>query len=315
MRRRSMLKWGIVGSCALVLTIAPVVTAQQSEEPSVDFVAAALLHQEALAGGRLELWCSVVATETDVDEHTVSYTYHYVRTPDLRGIVISRPDSVLRAHYSRTTGELLTMTTKVGTGATRVVRSFGDAQGPLQWGQVIDVPLYHLVGGQSLVQSIAQGGYIVSREEEVDGRLCWRIDMEFSEGPAESSSVWLDPQNGFCPRLLVQLFRAEFGSVTTSFADYHEYDQGIWLPGVVTQTEVYHNPPPGVDAERLEIVRVITVDDAAVGTHVSDQWVPISIPTDATVGMGSQGETTYDFVVEEETKGGQGGTAATASPR
>jgi hypothetical protein len=64
--------------------------------------------------------------------------------------------------------------------------------------------------------------------EEVDGALCWRVDLGVKSDVVSAASVWLDPQVGYMPRAFVKVFAGT--AYTRYYDDYREIAAGQWYP-------------------------------------------------------------------------------------
>jgi len=274
-----------------------------AEVPCAAFLAAGLRQQEALASGRLELWCTVRATSGTNDETLTSdaYRYHYIRTPDLRAGEATWHGTLEKARYSRSDHELLVLRQPTGEGRCDVVRSYTHIQGLLLNAHAVDVPLYTLGNGQPIAGVMVQAGVVVGIEQ-VDGEDCWRVDASLAEGA--TCSVWLDPQIGFCPRLIAE--SDSFASGTCAYRGYSPRDDGVWVPAEIEQVTIFRRPPPGVDADELRVERRLAVDRVRVGDAADAAWAEISIPEDAQVRPGADGDIIYTFSVDVPQADGNG---------
>ena len=218
----------IVASCLLMRTTGMWGSGASADTtisaPAVDFIAAAMKNQ--------------AATSIEVEYMLSDFLkFHYIRTPEALSMTLTSPDSgdVRRASYDFAARETRTLETKQDATTTgRVTTAWlGD---PFTNGDVLDPVMFVLLWGnegpQPLYERISSG-QVLPQQEDVDGHQCWRVEVATDVGGILTvrSSVWVDPDVGFCPRRIqVNNIDAKREPTVISFRDYREPSRGVWFP-------------------------------------------------------------------------------------
>ncbi|MBI2844233.1 MAG: hypothetical protein HYX78_12605 [Armatimonadetes bacterium] len=212
----------------------------QSQVPTAEFLAAGLRNQEIESGQSLEVkyTTTIVKDQTSPGEPTKKVMVDYIRTPST--IYIDR------AVYKSTDGA-------TGTPEFRRKVSYDRAKDEYRALQVIEtgqtvslktgLPLIDLstdsvettwyMFDEERITKLVTAGQVVG-QEEVDGALCYRVDVP------EKCSVWIDPEIGFCPRRITR------NSRQVDFKDYREIRSGAWFPmQLIVHTKFGPSDTPG----------------------------------------------------------------------
>jgi hypothetical protein len=198
-------------------------TAEASAVPTPDFIAAAMRNQ-ALAS--IEMKYSAVGGTTKG---------HYIRTSDALSLTKTFTDSsdVERGSYdfaARETRKLQTKSDGSNSGTTQTPW----LGSPFATLSLHDPVLFVLFGGTEGPRPLYEwipSGHVLEDREDVDGHLCWRIDISESVEGMVQYSIWADPDAGFCPRRIMMTGPdANKGPTIVNFQDYKELSPGVWFP-------------------------------------------------------------------------------------
>ena len=198
-------------------------TAEASVVPTPDFIAAAMRNQ-ALAS--IDIKCSPVV---GVNKS------HYIRTSDALSLTNTSTDNsdVHKASYdfaSRETRTLVRKSDGSNSGTTKTPW-LGDPFATLSCHDpVLFVLLWGTEGPRPLHEWIPSG-QVLSEKEDVDGHLCWRVDINQPVEGMTRYSIWADPEIGFSPRRIMMTgIDTSKGPTIVTYRDYKELSPGVWFP-------------------------------------------------------------------------------------
>ena len=233
--------------------------AEAAVVPTPDFMAAAMRNQAS---------ASIDAKYSTVGNVTKS---HYIRTSEAISVTntFTNSSEVNKASYDFATRETRALQTKSdgsNSGTTKTpwigdpfaTLSFHDpVLFVLPWGTEGPRPLYEWI----------PSGQVVSEKEDVDGHLCWRVDINQPVEGMTQYSVWADPEIDFCPRRITMTSAdANQGQTIISFRDYKELSPGVWFP--MKQVNEYPT---------ISIPEGASVGIGAAGSSSSPSTVPTAI--------------------------------------
>lgn len=100
---------------------------------------------------------------------------------------------------------------------------------PLSFASVPDPVLYNLPAGELI--DLIGGGTVSPNRENIDGHECWRVDIVPGNESYKTHTytVWIDPNVGFCPRLIEER-REGVVFLRVSFSDYTNIGSRTWFP-------------------------------------------------------------------------------------
>jgi len=246
----------------------------QEEVPSVRFIAAALQDQENRSSPALSAKWTVTVLRNGKKAQGVFDREWYVRTN--RGVffvefVAGRSEtevvSVDRYRYDRNTDVTTSVGTNSITGQPVGSRVTGWQSVIFKARTFID-PLYLPVAWDdslreelSLIDLVKKGRVEVVGKQVVDGHPCWGI-----KPVGEECTVWLDPEIGFCPRLMEERVGRDRWEDRVSLKEYKEVTRGVWFPMVVT-------------AERRTkegtLTNVMTVTEVTAGVEIPEKEIAV----------------------------------------
>ncbi|MDO8588346.1 MAG: hypothetical protein Q7T82_15060 [Armatimonadota bacterium] len=230
-------------SVGLLLAAAPFAGASK---PDADFIAAALMKQEANAAPSLQVFYTAGYTWLCPDACANPQEVHYIRTPGILFKKVKSGKTAIangkwnsRVRYDRATGELRRFNVLLngrGSGTIYTLDTsfgFGDAPCP-------DPIALHLWPVGTLLKLIKQG-VVADAQEEIDGHACWRVDipeMGMDENNASKTraswTIWVDPKIGFCPRRASRASKQLETPQLIEFFDYKRIGKGVYFPMRVT---------------------------------------------------------------------------------
>lgn len=195
----------------------------QQTVPTAEFIAAAMKNQ-ALAN-----------IEVKYSSGSGHYKYHYIRTPDALSMTqtYSHKSDVMRSSYDFAAKETKVLESKGDGMRAGTVQTpwLGD---PFVGQDLLDPVMFVLpwgAGGPRPLYEWIASGVVLSEQEEIDGHLCWRVDMIQPRSHVERYSIWVDPDVGFSPRRIEIVSTDEGkGPTVIDFKEYRELVPGIWYP-------------------------------------------------------------------------------------
>ncbi len=205
------------------------------EPPTPYFIAAALEHQEAASGNGLEVNYSTTSGRAD---KVSTMRVHYIRTPEVLFAEENFPNlKRVRYSYDRVAREersivtSLRSTTDIKPGM-RIPRVSGHVTGfltsPFTNTNFIETTRAVLQDG--LICDVIGSGTVHAHREDVDGHLCWRVDVSSSHPEASTKYlVWVDSEIGYCPRQ-IKIVRTSLPDQVIKFQDYVDLGSGVWFP-------------------------------------------------------------------------------------
>ncbi len=221
--------------------------AAATAKPDPEFIAKALEQQDTNVGASLQAKYTVeshyrASSTSDVTERSLREV-RYVRTrqvlfEQVKDIGCAGCEANITARFDRASRELRRLTESSTSARKRGLIDSDATEAGFTDHPCPDPVMVRLSIGP-LFKAIKQG-VVADEKEEIDGHLCWRVDIP--ERPtgvntATSWSVWVDPDIGFCPRRFRTHFaRTEAGKPTAveitnkSFLDYKSLGDGVFFP-------------------------------------------------------------------------------------
>lgn len=201
-----------------------------TNQPTPDFLAAAIEDQAAAAGISVEVAYTYAPEEAPEKIHR----FRYVRTRDILYSEEERDDSVVaRASFRRQVAEYRQLDVSKSGHSSGLISN--QLQGVLNSLVVFD-PVVRQVDEQSLAKAILRGN-VSPEQESVGGSLCWRVEIPAANEPDVIRNVvaWLDPSVAFCPRRIELQHTAIYASEPTvvDFIGYEEVGPGVWFPAEI----------------------------------------------------------------------------------
>ncbi len=291
----------LVAAAASLVVACSVVPGLASERPTTEFAVAALQAQADASGPSLDVtytWTPLAAQK----EGSTRATIRYVRTPAFllfqeKSERLDGTGSWLALDSSRSVHNRVTKDNRqVGTSAAD-----GTSVGRISTGTVnrftsqpmIDIVYYPLLT-VPLIERISKGT-IAGEQEPIDGHACWRVDIPqepigTNHGSSVGWTVWLDPEVGLCPRLIVDHYYkagAVSEEVTRGFADYKSLGNGVFLP---MSHVVKYRDGNGI---------VLNVDKAAIGEGIPDaEFTVVFAPGTKVFNLPQGGKKPMSYVVQ-----------------
>lgn len=196
-------------------------SASSIETPSAEFLSAALKRQ--LQSGPVEV--NYVYTNEGRPEKTRRCLY--VRTSVKQYLESRIPDGTLSIQLFdavQNSGRFLTISgnekhAAIANRAERDERGYARLPDPL---------LFNFPNG-TLCDLIGTGK-VSTTTSMVDGHSCWRVEISpDSTRPYPQYIVLVDPEIGFCPRLIESYFAKDF-SLIALLSEYTDIGSGVWYP-------------------------------------------------------------------------------------
>ena len=275
-----MLKHGWILLCILLLAgvVTFTVLAGQSESPTIEYITAALAHQEA---------ASLEVTYTFSSEGKELGKVRYVRTPGMllrvdEGFILY--DATKRScSYDREKLEFRSLAVKKdGGNIGRIDTILAD---PFRQQDMMDTarfPLPHKdLSTEGILLEWVASGEVSPNKEDIDGHSCWRIEVADPIRAISKYIIWLDPDIGFCPRLIDFIWK-DGHTGHHSFKDYTKVSNGIWFPGKLEITSV----------DKTEAYFLLCkVDTVRSNFQIPKDELTVKFPSGTRVSIGDSGQT------------------------
>ncbi|MCX6344100.1 MAG: DUF881 domain-containing protein [Armatimonadetes bacterium] len=193
-----------------------------AEEPSAASIAEALKAQEVACGKSLVVNYNITFGPAD---HRFTETNKYIRTAD---VLVHEDNGIWSSKetYNKTTKEskcLFWFKGKIENGTIK-----NGIEGTIFSTQsFIETSRFALYEGA--LCDIIRSGKISATKEDVDGFQCWRVDIAPKVKAFEKYAVWVDPNIGFCPRL-IKIIGKTSPPIVIAFKDYKQVGAGVWFP-------------------------------------------------------------------------------------
>lgn len=255
----------------LILVMLAVGCIARAEQPTPQFLGAALRYQEQI--------CPVLEVSyTWSDPKGKSGLFHYARTPTMffaeQNLPAGSAPGQIQAVFDRGRCEFRSLY-KLGDSVSGDVGN--EPNGILATQTVMETALYYVYDGY-LYEVVDKG--TVSGKENVGDDSCWRVE---STGEFVKYVIWLDPEIGFCPRRLeIRWPKKESSLKTVEFLDYAEIAKGSWFPA-----KIHHVFTEG-DKTRLEMLAALQT----ISTKQTKEIPAIVFPKGIPVGNAGLGRLT-----------------------
>jgi len=253
--------------------------------PPPEFLAAAMRAQEAASGRSLDVRYTDEPEAVSPEGDRYRRVRRYVRTPDV--LVLENTDEIRKQgnadwtafhrsklSYNRTTHEVRSVTYKTPGPSSSIVAaetSHSIAE-PFVPGvseiNFLDTVTKYTVG-KRLCDDVAEG-QVSDGQEEVDGRMCWKVSLPQRVPHNPYCIVWLDSSLGCCPRRIDYMTDDGIWA-RVRLQDYREAGNGVWFP-----MHTIISSEPGSKRVNHCLVQSVSVDQP-----LSDDDLTVVFPANA----------------------------------
>lgn len=221
--------------CAFAVLLLIGGTAYAQITPTIEYLTAALRHQDQLAGDSLQLTYQVSRHKSDSVPVPIR-EIRYVRTASLIRMEDTAKGSGLVeiSSYNRTTNEARSLGKRLSDGSiVGATTTIEDVSPRLTCLNMMETAVLYVLM-RPLYEAITEG--TVACQESVDQHVCWRVDISAKKlGYTDDAtiSVWLDPSIGYCPRRLNRPVNGSLdvlSAFSIDFKNYKDIGNGVWFP-------------------------------------------------------------------------------------
>lgn len=232
------------------------------EAPSAEFLRAALVDQ--LQGASIE-----VSYDYGFDGKPETVTrFRYLRTQQIQYLSATMEGQPAFAWFDRTARTLRLC--GMDQGVRKGLITDSKRSTPLSLASIPDPVLYNLPAGELI--DLIGGGTVSPNRENIDGHECWRVDIVPGNKSYKTHTytVWIDPNVGFCPRLIEER-RECVVFLRVSFSDYTNIGSRTWFPMQIR----WVTKTPGAE-DSVSVARALT---ARVIPESASQMLDTSFPS------------------------------------